>query len=57
MGEPVIVEAVRTPFGKRDGVHRATRPDKLLALALRGLLDRTGLDAGAVDDVVTGCVT
>ena len=57
MGEPVIVEAVRTPFGRREGVHRATRPDKLLSLALRGLLERAGIEAGHVDDVITGCVT
>ncbi|EKP94429.1 thiolase family protein [Thermaerobacter subterraneus] len=57
MGEPVLVEGVRTPFGRRDGVHRATRPDQLLALALQGLIERTGLDPAAVDDVVTGCVT
>ncbi|HEY8393964.1 MAG TPA: thiolase family protein [Thermaerobacter sp.] len=57
MGEPVIVEAVRTPFGRREGVHRATRPDKLLSLALRGLLERAGIEPEQVDDVITGCVT
>ncbi|PZN12340.1 MAG: steroid 3-ketoacyl-CoA thiolase [Bacillota bacterium] len=57
MGEPVIVEAVRTPFGRREGVHRSTRPDKLLALALRGLLERAGIEPEQVDDVITGCVT
>ncbi|HEY8488798.1 MAG TPA: thiolase family protein [Thermaerobacter sp.] len=57
MGEPVLIDGVRTAFGRRDGVHRATRPDKLLSLALRGLVDRAGIDPGAVDDVITGCVT
>lgn len=57
MGEAVIVEAVRTPFGKRGGAFRETRPDALLAHALRGLVNRSGLDDGEIEDVVTGCVT
>jgi acetyl-CoA acetyltransferase family protein len=57
MGEAVIVEAVRTPFGKRGGAFRETRPDALLAHALRGLVERAGLDGAEIEDVVTGCVT
>ncbi|MBT9258671.1 MAG: thiolase family protein [Clostridiales bacterium] len=57
MGQPVIIDGVRTPFGRRGGVHRETRPDKLLALALKGLMDRTGLASHEVEDVITGCVT
>lgn len=57
MGEPVIIEAVRTPFGRRGGAFRETRPDALLAHALGGLVDRAGLDPAEVEDVVTGCVT
>jgi acetyl-CoA acetyltransferase family protein len=57
MGEAVILEAVRTPFGKRKGAFRETRPDALLARALRGLVERAGLDDGEIEDVVTGCVT
>ncbi|MCL6523010.1 MAG: thiolase family protein [Firmicutes bacterium] len=57
MGEPVIVEAVRTPFGRRDGVHRATHPDRLLALALQGLVERAGIEPVLLEDVITGCVT
>lgn len=57
MGEPVIIEAVRTPFGRRNGAFRETRPDALLAHALSGLVDRSGLDPAEVEDVVTGCVT
>ena len=57
MGEPVIVEAVRTPFGKRDGVYRATPPDELLAHVLRALVERAGVPADRIDDVITGCVT
>lgn len=57
MKEAVILEAVRTPYGKRGGAYRDTRPDALLAHALRGLVDRAGLDAGKVEDVITGTVT
>ncbi|WP_261665103.1 thiolase family protein [Deinococcus sp. Marseille-Q6407] len=57
MREAVILEAVRTPYGKRGGAYRDVRPDALLALTLSGLLDRAGLDAGRVEDVVTGAVT
>jgi acetyl-CoA acetyltransferase family protein len=57
MGEAVIVEAVRTPFGKRKGAYREVRPDALLAHALRGLVECAGLDDGEIEDVVTGCVT
>ncbi|MGE5591457.1 MAG: thiolase family protein [Bacillota bacterium] len=57
MSEAVILEAVRTPFGKRGGALRSTRPDALLAHALTGLVERAGIDAGKLEDVVTGCVT
>jgi acetyl-CoA acetyltransferase family protein len=53
----VILEAVRTPFGRRGGAYRNTRPDRLLALALRGLVERAGLDPRRVDDVINGTVT
>ncbi|WP_273841827.1 thiolase family protein [Rubrobacter calidifluminis] len=57
MPEPVIVEAVRTPFGRRDGTLRETRPTSLLAHALRGLVRRSGLAPEEIDDVICGCVT
>ena len=57
MGEPVIIEAVRTPFGKRGGVLREMRPDALLAHALKGVVTRAGLAANRIDDVVCGTVT
>jgi acetyl-CoA acetyltransferase family protein len=57
MAEPVILEAVRTPFGRRGGAYRDTRPDRLLALALRGLVERAGLDPARVEDVLCGTVT
>ncbi len=57
MSEPVILEAVRTPFGRRGGALREIRPDALLAHALRGLADRAGIDHVQVEDVISGCVT
>jgi len=57
MPEAVILEGVRTPFGRRGGAFREVRPDRLLAHALQGLVQRSGIDAGAIEDVVTGAVT
>lgn len=57
MGEPVIVEAVRTPFGKRGGAFRELRPDSLLAAALSEAIRRSGVEAAAVEDVIAGCVS
>jgi acetyl-CoA acetyltransferase family protein len=57
MSEAVILDAVRTPFGRRNGVFRETRPDALLAHALNGLVERTGVEPAAVSDVIAGCVT
>jgi len=57
MAEPVIVAAVRTPFGKRGGAFRDTRPDTLLALALNGVRARAGVAPARIDDVVCGTVT
>jgi len=57
MREPVILEAVRTPFGKAGGAFREVRPDALLARTLDGLLERAGLDPEKVEDVINGTVT
>ncbi|HSM56492.1 MAG TPA: thiolase family protein [Candidatus Sulfomarinibacteraceae bacterium] len=57
MPEAVIIEAVRAPFGRREGAYRDLRPDSLLARTLQGLMERADLPLGAVEDVVTGCVT
>ncbi len=57
MSEPVIVEAVRTPFGRRDGALRNIRPDSLLAFALKNLVERAGLSPEKIDDVISGIVT
>ena len=57
MREAVIVSSVRTPVGKAPkGTLRATRPDDLGAIAIRGALDRVpGLDKSEVEDVIIGC--
>ncbi len=57
MAEAVILEAVRTPFGRRGGVLRDIRPDGLLAHTLDGLVERAGIDPDKIEDVVTGTVT
>ena len=50
-----IIEAVRTPVGRYGGALATVRPDDLAALALRAVVDRSGLDAGLVEDVILGC--
>ncbi|KUJ69052.1 acetyl-CoA acetyltransferase [Streptomyces albus subsp. albus] len=56
MAEAYIVEAVRTPVGKRGGGLSAVHPADLGAHVLRALLDRCGADPAAVEDVVFGCL-
>src|SRR5947209_17576319 len=57
MSQAVIVEAVRTPIGRRGGKLSPVRPDDLMALTLKELLRRAGVSADKVDDVIVGCVT
>jgi acetyl-CoA acetyltransferase family protein len=57
MREAVIVEAVRTPVGKRDGWLRDYHPVELGATVVQELLKRSGLDAERVDHVIMGCVS
>lgn len=52
-----IVDAIRTPIGRRNGGLAQMRPDDLAAVPLRALVDRTGVDAGELEDVIMGCVT
>jgi acetyl-CoA acyltransferase len=51
----VIVHALRTPVGKYGGILRHARPDDLSGLILSSLVQRSGIDAGCVDDVIWGC--
>ncbi|HEY0574359.1 MAG TPA: thiolase family protein [Pseudonocardia sp.] len=57
MPEAVIVEAVRTPIGKRNGSLAGIHPQDLSALVLTALVERTGIDPVIIDDVVWGCVS
>ncbi len=57
MREAVIVEAVRSPVGKRNGTLSHMRPDDLAGLVLKALVDRAGIDPALVEDVIMGCVT
>jgi len=56
MRDAVIVEAVRTPVGKRNGRLSPVRPDELAALVLQALVARAGVDPAEVEDVILGCV-
>jgi acetyl-CoA C-acetyltransferase len=57
MGQPVIVEAVRTPIGKRNGSLAGLHPAELLAMAQIEVVKRAGIEPGEVEQVVGGCVT
>jgi acetyl-CoA acyltransferase len=57
MRDAVIVEAVRTPVGRRNGALCSVHPADLSSTVLRALVDRTGIDPAIVDDVVWGCVS
>lgn len=56
MRRAVIVDAVRTPLGRRNGILREWHPVDLSAVVLTALEERNGLDPTVVDDVVFGCV-
>jgi acetyl-CoA C-acetyltransferase len=57
VGTAVIVEAVRTPIGRRRGALAGLHPAELLGYAQTALLERAGLDAAEVEQVAGGCVT
>jgi len=57
MPEPVIVEAVRTPIGKRNGKLAGLHPADLLAAAQTEVIKRAGVDPDEVEQIVGGCVT
>jgi acetyl-CoA C-acetyltransferase len=56
MAEAFIVDAVRSPVGRRGGAIAGVHPADLGAHAIRALVERSGVDPAAVDDVVFGCV-
>ena len=55
MSEAFVCDAVRTPIGRYGGALSSVRADDLAALPLKALIDRTGLDPAAIDDVILGC--
>jgi acetyl-CoA acetyltransferase family protein len=55
--EALIVEAVRSPIGRRNGTLARIRGDELAGQVLNGLVERAGVDPGEVEDVQLGCVT
>jgi acetyl-CoA C-acetyltransferase len=57
MAEVVIVDAVRTPVGRRNGGLSTVHPAELLGTAMTALVERTGIDPADVGQVVSGCVS
>src|SRR5215210_1276508 len=57
MSDALIVDAVRTPIGKRDGTLSKIRGDELAAQVLNALVERNDVDPAEVEDVQMGCVT
>jgi acetyl-CoA acyltransferase len=55
--DALIVDAIRSPIGKRNGTLASLRADELAAQVLSGLVDRNGLDPAEVEDVQMGCVS
>ncbi|MCB2223716.1 MAG: thiolase family protein [Actinobacteria bacterium] len=57
MRSAVIVDAVRSPIGRRNGILKGWHPVDLSGHVIRALLDRVGVEGGQVDDVIWGCVS
>src|SRR5215468_2526932 len=57
MPDALIVDAVRSPIGRKNGTLSSIRGDELAAQVLNGLLERNGVDPGEIEDVQLGCVT
>ena len=55
--EALILDALRTPIGRKDGALAHWRPDDLAGEAMGALVKRNGIDPAAIDDIVLGCVT
>jgi acetyl-CoA acetyltransferase family protein len=56
VGDALIVDAVRTPVGRRRGALAGWHPADLLAEVLKALVERAGIDPAVVDDVIVGCL-
>jgi acetyl-CoA C-acetyltransferase len=57
MGNPVIVEATRSPIGKRNGWLSGLHSTELLGAVQKALVEKAGIDGGDVEQVIGGCVT
>ena len=57
MRDAVIVDAVRTPVGKRNGAYKDVHPVDLSAHVLNAVVERTGIDPAVVEDVIWGTVS
>ena len=57
MGDALIIDAVRSPIGRRHGALAGMRGDELAGRVLNALVERAGVDPGEVEDVQLGCVT
>jgi acetyl-CoA C-acetyltransferase len=57
MGNPVIVEATRSPIGKRNGWLSGLHATELLGATQKALVEKAGIDAGDVEQLIGGCVT
>jgi 3-oxoadipyl-CoA thiolase len=55
MTDAYILDAVRTPVGRYGGALASVRPDDLAAIVVRAIVERTGIDPAAVEDVIFGC--
>ncbi|MGQ9515935.1 MAG: thiolase family protein [Anaerolineae bacterium] len=56
MKEVVIIGGVRTPIGAHGGAFRDITAQELASIAMRGVLERTGLDPALIDEVILGCI-
>ena len=56
MNNAVIVDAIRTPLGKRNGRLKEWHPVDLAAHTLKALVERNNFDPALIDDVIMGCV-
>ncbi len=57
MPEAYVVDAVRSPIGKKNGTLASVRADELAGQVLNGLVERVGVDPGEIEDVQMGCVS
>jgi acetyl-CoA acyltransferase len=57
MREAVIIDAVRTPIGRKNGLLSGIRPDELAAEVLKEIVNRTEISPELIDDIIVGCVS